>query len=124
MEKNVCLKERVGQAIWEERRREDRKMGRGDGSGYESYGRLKEAVENAEKNVKPLGGLVKDFWEAVCQGNDDAQIALLREIYRQGACAAGEFVRLASTANRAKDSVSGAWEMPEDAEEGEEGDEE
>lgn len=117
MAKTTSLTDRVRQAMFEEVERMDRALRRPDSSGYESYGRLKEELERATGDMKPLQNLLKDYWNGVVHRSEDEELALLREIRREATALSVQFIRVAAVADRAEDSLLGDWEPPEDEEE-------
>lgn len=107
----MYLEEKVNSVADGERERIDRAIGRPDASWYESYGRLKEAVDRVQERSKPLGKVMTAFWDGIARSNDDENVALLHQLARDASNLACDAVRVAALAVRAEASCIGEWEL-------------
>lgn len=100
-ETTTTLKEDVCAAVAAHVVRLDESIGREDSSGYESYGRIKDVLEQMQEAVTPLTKALKDYWEEVVREHEDAQAAMLREMETKSEVAIRQMVSLAATVDRA-----------------------
>ena len=110
----------IVEAVENERTRIDLVLRRADASAAESYGQLKKVFCRVQKKTKPMGKTMDGLWDALEEDNEDAFLAVLREVRREAGDAVIELLTLAAWARRAEWSLLGCWEPPADEGEGDE----
>lgn len=115
--------------VADEARRQEELAGRPDGSGYESYGKIKDRLEKATKAFKPMEKTLKEYWEVVSGDDEDLQASFLRELQTEAEAVLTELARLAAAVSRAAwaltpyephkigqmtmDELTEPWEIPD-----------
>lgn len=99
--KESTLKNDLIHVIAGQARRQDEAAGRLDASGFESYGKIKNCLEQVTEAVKPLDKTLKEYWKQVAAGDGDTQAAYLQELETEATAALAALVRLTATADRA-----------------------
>lgn len=100
MNENRNVAELVQATVTEAQVQSRERMGRDYASAYEAWAVLRWELENAETGLKKLKKLHGELWEAICDGNGDAEAIEMEQLsgmareMRQGLAAlAGEATR-------------------------------
>ena len=109
MNENITtLKEDVCATVAAHVIRLDERIGREDSSGYESYGRIKDVLEQRQEAVKPLSKTLGSYWEEVVREDEATQAAMLREMETRAEVAIRQMIDLAATVDRAQRRLANA----------------